>query len=71
MSKNLKHRLVQSLVIPYLRYCDVVYSDMSTDLESRLQRDQNSCLRIIYGLKKFDQRESKWEIWKIIFIYSY
>ena len=39
MSKNLKHRLVQSLVMPYFRYCDVIYSDMATALESKLHKE--------------------------------
>ena len=54
MSKNLKYRLVQSLVTPYFRYCDVIYSDMTTALESNLQRAQNPCVRFICRLKKFD-----------------
>ena len=54
MSQNLKYRLVQSLVMPYFRYCDVIYGDMTTALESKLQRAQNSRMRFICRLKKFD-----------------
>ena len=40
--------------MPYFRYCDVIYGDMTTALESKLQRAQNFCLRFICRLKKFD-----------------
>ena len=55
MSKNLKQRLVQSLVMPGFRYYVVFYIDNTTKLESTLQKAQNSGTRLIDGLKKFDR----------------
>ena len=50
-SESLRIRLVESLVIPHLDYCSVVYSDISCWLSRKLQRLTNACIRYIYGLR--------------------
>ena len=47
--------------MPYFRYCDVIYGDMTTALESKLQRAQNSCVRFISRIKKFDHISESYE----------
>ena len=49
-----KLALVQSLVFPIIDYCDVVYADLSSNLANKLQRIQNSCVRLLFGLKRRD-----------------
>ena len=61
MSKNLRYGSVHSLVMHYFSYCDVIYGDMTTALESKLQRAQNSCVRFICGIKKFDHISKSFE----------
>ena len=51
---KLKTMLVQSLIIPYIDYCDVVFNDLTEDLAIRLQRAQNACVRFILGIRKSD-----------------
>ena len=46
--------LIESLVYPHFDYCDVVYNDLSAKLSSKLQIAQNTCIRYIFDLKKFD-----------------
>lgn len=51
-SHTLRKRLIESLVVPHLDYCNVVYSDLSSQLSAQLQRLSNSGIRYIYGLRR-------------------
>ncbi|KAJ8872046.1 hypothetical protein PR048_028386 [Dryococelus australis] len=46
-----KLTLVQSLIFPIFYYCDMVYGDITQNLAAKLQRIQNSCVRIWFNLK--------------------
>lgn len=56
LSCNLKRTICESLVLTHFNHCDVVYGPCldSTDI-GRIQRVQNGCLRLIYGLRKYDR----------------
>ena len=47
-----KMQVSESLVIPHLDYCTVVYADMSFELRKQLQRLSNSGIRYIFGLRR-------------------
>ena len=51
-TQGLRKRLVESLVIPHLDYCSVVYLDVSSSLRTRLQRLSNACVRFIFGVRR-------------------
>ena len=51
-SQLLRKRLIESLVIPHLDYCNFVYSDASNDLRAQLQILSNVGIRYIFGLRK-------------------
>ena len=51
-SQPLRRRLVESLVIPHLDYCIVVYADISLELRTKLQRLANLGIRYIFGLRR-------------------
>ena len=51
-SQSLRRRLVESLVIPHLDYCTVVYADASFSLRAQLQRLVNSGIRYIFGVRR-------------------
>lgn len=51
-SQSLRKRLVETLVMPILDYCSVVYSDISKQLVDQLQRLSNTSIRYIFGLKR-------------------
>lgn len=51
---KLKQILIQTLVMPYFDYCDVLYSDLSVELSMRLQRVHNACVRFIFNSRRYD-----------------
>ena len=55
LSKELKLKLCNSLILSHLAYSSIVYwpAILNRDKES-LQRVQNSCIRFSYNLRKFD-----------------
>jgi hypothetical protein len=52
--RDLKPKLVQSLLFPHFYYCDVVYQDTNQNLTQKLQKLQNACLRYACQLRKYD-----------------
>lgn len=55
-----RKKLCESLVLPLLNYCIVIYFPCLDKLtQNRLQKIQNSCCRFIYRLKKYDHVSSK------------
>ena len=51
LPSQIKKLLIQSLVLSQIDYADIVYIDISENMNQRLQRIQNSCARLIYNLK--------------------
>ncbi|KAG7310166.1 hypothetical protein JYU34_004718 [Plutella xylostella] len=43
-----------SLLLPILDYADVCYLDLTEALLNKLERLQNTCIRFIFGLRKYD-----------------
>lgn len=66
LSPKLKKLLCDSLVLSIFNHADVVYGDCLTQVQKdRIQKVQNSCLRLIYGIRKFERishklREANW-----------
>lgn len=55
-----KKILCDSLVLSTFNFGDVVYGDcLSAQAKARIQRVQNSCLRFIFGIRKFDRISHK------------
>lgn len=52
---EVKLRLVDTLLLPYLDYCDVLYYEHLTDeYKKKIQKAQNACMRFIYCVNKYD-----------------
>ena len=51
-SQLLRRRFFESLVIPHLDYCTVVYADISLELRAKLQWLANVGIRGIFGIKR-------------------
>ncbi|XP_020297183.1 uncharacterized protein LOC109861786 [Pseudomyrmex gracilis] len=49
---TLRIRLVSGLICPIFDYCCSVFSDLTAELDLRLQRAFNSCIRFIFDLRK-------------------
>lgn len=66
LSQSLKLKLTDSLVLSHFNYCDVIYGPCLDKLDSnRIEKVQKSCLRFIYGIRKFEPisyklKEAKW-----------
>jgi hypothetical protein len=54
LSIKTKTRLIETYVLSQLNYCDVVIQGTTNSEKERLQRVQNSCIRYIFGLRKYD-----------------
>ena len=55
LSKENKIMLTDALVLSHFNFCDAVYSACLTIADQdRIQRVQKSCLRYIYGIKKYE-----------------
>lgn len=56
LNRNMKKLLCNTLVLAQLDYCDSVYGPCLTHVDRlRVQRVQNSCLRYIFGIRKFER----------------
>lgn len=66
LPKALKVTLCDSLVLSHFNFCDSLYNPCITAADSgRIQRMQNSCLRMIYGIRKYQPishklKDTKW-----------
>lgn len=57
---NLRKTLSESLVLSQFNYCDFIYGPCLDNIyKSRIQKVQNSCVRFIFSLKKFDHVSHK------------
>jgi len=51
---NVKKLLINSLIISKFDYCDIIYMHLSENLQNKLQKLQNICIKFIFNLKKYD-----------------
>ena len=55
LSKKNKKMLCEAYVLSQVNHCDIVYGPCLRQADStRIQRLQNSCLRFIHGIRKYD-----------------
>ena len=54
LSVKTKSKLVETYVLSQLNYCDMVTQATTIALKTRIQRVQNSCIRYIFGLRKYE-----------------
>ncbi|KAK9882112.1 hypothetical protein WA026_018954 [Henosepilachna vigintioctopunctata] len=56
LSMKLKILLTEALVLSNFNYCDIVYGPSLVEaVKIRIQRVQRSCLRSVYGIRKYEQ----------------
>lgn len=66
LSETLKIKLAEVLVLSHFNYCDVIYGPCLEKIDiNRIEKLQKSCLRFIYGIRKYDPishklKEAKW-----------
>ncbi|CAG9137853.1 unnamed protein product [Plutella xylostella] len=54
LPQHTKLALVNSLLLPILDYADVCYLDLTEALLNKLERLLNTCIRFVFGLRKYD-----------------
>ena len=52
LSTELRIKLITTLVIPHIDYCCLVYHGLSSELNVKLQRLVNCCIRFIFNLRR-------------------
>lgn len=62
LEPNTKKMLCDSLVLSHFNYCDIVYGPSldATDIK-RIQKVQNSCVRLIFGIRKRNRVSHKFK----------
>ena len=55
LSENAKKSLCESLVLSHFNYCDCLFPSLTKSLIEKIQKVQNSCVRFIYNLRKYDR----------------
>lgn len=66
LNESLKIKLTDTLVLSHFNYCDVLYGPCLDKMDkNRIERVQKSCLRYIYGIRKFEPisyklKDAKW-----------
>lgn len=60
LTKDIKKLLCDSLVLSHFNYCDTVYGPCLDSMDAkRIQKTQNSCLRLIFGIKRSERISHK------------
>jgi exonuclease III len=60
LSVKLKTILCDSLILSHFSYCSLIFGPSITqDAAKKVQRVQNSCLRLIFGIRKYDHVSHK------------
>lgn len=60
LSHSVKLLLCNSIVLSQLQYCSQMYSPaLDNEYRTKVQRLQNSCLRFIYGIRKYEHISHK------------
>ena len=55
LSVNAKKSLCEALVLSHFNYCDTLFPFIHKALEDKIQKVQNSCVRFIFNLRKYDR----------------
>ena len=55
LSESAKKSLCEALVLSHFNYCDCLFPSLNKSLVEKIQKVQNSCVRFIYNLRKYDR----------------
>ena len=54
LNEKSKLNLIETYILAQLNYADIILQNLSEQLQYKLQKLQNSCVRFVYGLRKYD-----------------
>lgn len=52
LPQTLRSRLITTLAFPHIDYCSAVFTDITSELDLKLYRVTNACLRFVYGVRR-------------------
>ena len=58
LTQESKTTLCEGYVLAHFNYCDSVYNNITEFLKQKIQKAQNTCIRFIFGLRKYDHISS-------------
>ena len=63
-NEQTKKHLIQTFIFPLFDYCQVCLSDMRVELQQKMHRTLNACVRFIFNLKKSEHISGFYKILK-------
>ena len=54
LSEKSKLSICETYILSNFNYCDILLQNMTNQLQDKIQKVQNRCIRFIYGLRKYD-----------------
>ena len=54
LSLESRFNLVETYILSLFNYGDVLFQNITGILSNKIQRVQNSCMRFVFGLRKYD-----------------
>ena len=61
LSQESRFNIIETYILSLFNYGDVLLRNMSVRLSNKIQRVQNSCMRFVFGLRKYDHISSCYE----------
>lgn len=55
LPRSIRHRIVQSLIMPLIDYGTVIYTDLSKELCQKVQKAENACVRFITKSSRYER----------------
>ena len=66
LSLGSRFKIIETYVLSLFNYGNVIYLNISARLANKIQRVQNSCMRFVFGLRKYDHISHCFEINKTL-----
>ena len=54
LSEKTKLTVCETYILSNFNYCDILLQNLTKQLQDKIQKVQNRCIRFIYGLRKYD-----------------
>ena len=54
LSHKTKQTVCETYILSNFNYCDIILQNMTNKLQDKIQKVQNSCIRFVHGLRKYD-----------------
>ena len=58
LNESSKQRLTEAYILSQFNYGDIILQNLTEQLQYKIQKVQNSCVRYTYGLRKYDHISS-------------